>query len=81
MSKSPRLSRRTFQEWKGHPATEEFCQYLRDQVDRLTLEWAGSEGEMHPWARPKAFLFRELADLKWSDVRDFYGIEETDADE
>ena len=48
---------------------------------RLTLEWSGSEVGMHPWARPKAFLFRELADLKWSDVRDFYGIEETDADE
>ncbi len=81
MSKSPRLSRRTFQEWKGHPTTEEFCQYLRDRSDHLKALWGETLAELDPSTREKAVLLHRLANLKWDEVREFYDIEETDDDE
>lgn len=66
----------SFRAWKDHPSNQPFFQFLKDQQARLIKEWSETEGEMHPWGRPKVLILGELADLRWSDVAAFYGIED-----
>lgn len=74
---SPRFDPQSFQEWKSHPLTAIFRQYLKDQHQDLKDRW-GAGQEMSPIQQSKALLMMELATLEWPDVAGFYGIELTD---
>lgn len=79
MADSPRrFDRKSFLEWKAHPSTGPFLQFLRDQRSRLMDQWASGQ-EMDPRHQTKALLMGELADLEWPDVASFYDLSAEDS--
>jgi hypothetical protein len=77
MADSPRFNQATFQEWRGHPLTQPFLQFLRDQRAALGEKWmAGADLSLQD--QTKALLMGELSSLEWSDVAGFYEIPVSD---
>lgn len=73
-----RFNRDLFLQWRDHPLTEVFRQYLLDQRETLGKAWMAGQplSEAH---QIKALLLGELADLDWDDVRQFYERPEEEA--
>ena len=67
------MDKEQFQEWKGHPLTVEFLNYLKAQQVQLMNLW-GSGVEMEPKFQVKALLMGELSNLEWADYATFYGV-------
>jgi hypothetical protein len=79
MADSPRFNQALFLEWKAHPLTAPFLQFLRDQQETLGKRWMAGDS-VSPQDQTKAQLMGELSTLEWADVASFYEIEIT-ADE
>lgn len=65
------MDKEQFQEWKGHPLTVEFLNYLKDNQMLLMEQW-GSGMAMDPWAQPKALLMGDLSSPDWNSYATFY---------
>lgn len=74
-----RFNQQTFQEWRDHPLTAVYLQYLRDQQAALAGSWARGN-QMAQEAQSEAFLLGKMAALDWSEYADFYEIEDTGQD-
>ena len=70
------MDKEQFQEWKGHPLTVEFLNYLRDNQTVLMRRWASGE-PLTPEFQTKALLMGELSSLDWADYATFYGVDVT----
>lgn len=70
-----------FQAWKAQPATRRVLQYLRDYRESLKEEWA--EGRVKPEAleecQAKCQVLKDLAELDFSTIEQFYTSEEATA--
>ena len=69
-----RFNKEAFLEWKAHPLTKTFQDFLRDNQTKLAQQWAAGT-EMSQAQQAKALLMGELSDLEWSDYAGFYGLE------
>lgn len=69
-----RFNPETFQEWKGHPLTQVFLSFLREQQETLGKTWMAGQS-MPPEQQTKAQLMGELSRLEWGDYARFYGLE------
>jgi hypothetical protein len=75
-----RFNKEAFLEWKAHPLTKVFCQFLRDNQTELARKWAAGV-EMSPQHQAKALLLGEMSDLDWQDYAQFYGLEADNEDQ
>ena len=78
------ISAEAFAQWKHHPVTRAFLQFLGDQADNwreaALLMW--EEGRMDPMhqhpdvnsnvMRGRVLALRELTEISHSDIEDFY---------
>lgn len=67
------FTQQTFQEWRAHPLTAEFRQYLQDNREVLKEQWAQGQ-PLDLKHQTKALLMGELASLEWRDLAEFYGL-------
>lgn len=71
-----------FQRWAENPLTVEYRQFLKDRCLQLAMQWAQgvvpSDNPAMISAQHQAETLGDLANLKCSDVRDFYGLEDID---
>jgi len=70
------MSAEDYQQWKDHPLTQKFHQYLRDYRQTLMEKWA--RGELNP-ASPEAMMAvarcqmaDEIATLEDDSIAEFY---------
>jgi hypothetical protein len=68
-----------FQAWKDSPLTREYLQFLRDRQAALMRAWAEGKS-LTPEHQAQAVLLGQLAEIRWHDVAEQYGIEVRDDD-
>lgn len=85
------MSEVAFAQWRHHPVTKAFMKFLGDQAaaDREAVAdlWAqGALQDPPPHLNPDMLRGRyvallEVRDLKLTQMREFYGLEEQDSDQ
>lgn len=73
MAEPQRFDRKTFLEWKQHPLTGLFLQYLEDYRAELARMWSTGQ-EMAPRQQFRAEMAGDLARLDWASVAEFYDL-------
>lgn len=83
------LSKEAYLQWKHHPVTKAFHQFLRDfrlrLLDQHSQRWQANEllaGDGETEARTRVNMYEEIVTLEPEHILQFYGInqpEETDA--
>jgi len=76
MAAVPGMSKEEYQQWKDHPLTQRFHQYLKDYRQALMEKWA--QGALAPTS-PEALMAvarcqmaDEIATLEDDSIADFY---------
>lgn len=66
-----------FLQWRDHPLTQAFHQFLRDRIKATADLWLAetSPSAMMQADQTRAGTLLDLADLSVDDVRQFYGME------
>ena len=80
MADNPLTEPERFQAWTEDPLTKGFLQYLTDYRMQLAEAWAAGS-PMSDKEQSMAEVLGDLSDLKVSDVRRFYGLEEAETAE
>jgi hypothetical protein len=77
------LKEQEYAQWKHHPITAAYLQYLSDQVEAFRIAAADllEEGHLNPQAetlRGRLLMLRELQTLSLDHIKTFYRHEETE---